>query len=384
MVKKVLQQTVVASACGVVFLSLVGCGALESKKVDYRSTKRTQPLDIPPELSAPSKDERYTVSELGSKGTSFSAYQAERSANKTEKGEPALALLPSYQKLRIERAGMQRWLVAATSPDKLWPLLRQFLAERNLTIKLESPERGLIETEWSEKHFDIPQGIIRDALTRGLGTLYSSAERDRFRIRLEPGLEKDTTEIFITHRGVEEVYITEGKDQTRWQPRASDPDLELDMLRRLMTFLGVDELKANTQLAELKLAPGRAKLLKSDKEASFQIEMDERFDRAWRRVGLVLDRNGFTVDDRDRAQGIYFVRFDDPLAEKKKEEAGIFSFLAFWRDNKDEPKAEDRFRVLIVGTGETTQVRVLNKDGTESKAKDTVQRIIDLLLKELR
>lgn len=381
MVNRVFKRAAIGGVCSALLVSLSACSVFESKKVDYKSAKRTQPLDIPPELTAPGKDERYTVSELGSKGTTFSLYQAERSATKTEKGE-VTPLLPTYDKSRIEKAGMQRWLVVAAPPDKVWPLVKQFLAERNLNLKLESPETGIFETEWSEKKFDVPQGMIRGAIARALGNFYSSSERDRFRIRLEPGIDKDSTEVFISHRGVEEVYITEGQDQTRWQPRASDPDLEAEMLRRLTAFIGMDEAKASSLLAG---SPDSSRARLTQDANGLQLLVEERFDRAWRRVGLVLDRNGFTVEDRDRAKGIYYVRYVDPLADKKKDEKGFLSSLAFWRSDKDGPAADHQFRVNLAAISEaTTRVTVSGKDGGDTAAKDTAQRILDLLLKELR
>jgi hypothetical protein len=63
-------------------------------------------------------------------------------------------------------------------------------------------------------------------------------------------------------------------------------------------------------------------------------QVDEGFDRAWRRVGLALDRAGFTVEDRDRTQGIYFVRYINDATETK----GFFSKLFSWGSSSEEEK----------------------------------------------
>ncbi len=52
----------------------------------------------------------------------------------------------------------------------------------------------------------------------------------------------------------------EGNVRTAWQPRPADPDLEAEMLRRLMVRLGVAEERARTAVASAGKAPERARL----------------------------------------------------------------------------------------------------------------------------
>lgn len=370
-------------------LLLTGCGLLDSKKADYQSVKRSKPLDIPPELSAPAKDDRYTVSEASSKGTTFSSYNAERSAAKSVGNDavvtPAPAVPLQTDGLRIQRAGTQRWLVVAGTPDQVWLQVRRFVEKRGLVVKMESAELRLIETDWAEKAAYVPEGGIRGQLAKALGSIYSTSERDRYRIRLEPGIEPGTTDVFISHRGVEEVYISEGRAETRWQPRANDPGLEMEMLSRLIQFLGVDEKKATAIVAAgASSAPGdRARVVENG--GKVMLEVDERFDRAWRRVGLALDRNGFTVEDRDRANGLYYVRFNDPLADKQPSGSNWFESLAFWRDDKASVElAQTSFRIAVVGLGdELSRVEVQDKGGV-SLTTSTARKILDVVRNELK
>lgn len=372
------------ASCGALLLVpvlLAGCGVFESKRVDYKSVQKAKPLDVPPELTTPSKDERYSVAEIGSKGTTYSSYLAERSGKKTPEGEVA-ALLPTFDKMRIDRAGTQRWLVIDSAPDKVWPVLKQFVLSRGLQIKLESVESAIIETDWAQRNMDVTLGGIRGALARGLGTFYDTGERDKFRFRLESGQTGGTTEVFVSYRAAEEVYIDEGKADTRWQPKAVDPEREAEMIVRLMSFIGMEEKKAQAALAAGQAIGGKARVVKSD--AAVLLEFDERFDRAWRRVGLVLDRNGFTVDDRDRKSGLYYVKYDDPVGDKKKAESSIWSWLAFWRDKEELVPAETKFRIHVKATGEDqSQVSVMDKEGVVLSTS-TAQRILELMEKELK
>lgn len=372
-------------------LLLVGCGLLDSKKADYRAVQPGKPLDIPPELSAPAKDDRYTVSEASSKGTTFSSYNAERAAQKATMAAAAVEpeakiapVVPSNDKLRIERAGNQRWLVMPGTPAQVWPQIKRFVEARGLVVKSESAELGLLETEWAEKAIYVPEAGIRGQLARALGSLYSTSERDKYRIRIETGKEPGTTEVFVSHRGVEEVFVTADRAETRWQPRPNDPELEAELLGRLIRFVGVDEAKAGTIVAASKAATGdRARLV--DGGTSLQVVVDERFDRAWRRVGLALDRNGFTVEDRDRANGLYYVRYIDPLADKPAASKGWLASLAFWNnDNAAADPVQTIFRIAVAGVGdESVRVEVQDKSGV-ALATASARRILEIVRQELK
>jgi outer membrane protein assembly factor BamC len=355
-------------------LTVSGCGITETKKIDYKSAEKLPTLEVPPDLVAPSGDNRYAIPETeGGGAATLSAYSQER------KAEPsgAQALLPTEDKARIERAGSQRWLVVQATPQQVWPVLKDFWQEMGFIVNLESPETGLMETDWAENRANIPQDVIRRTLGKVLDGMYSTAERDKFRTRIEAG--KEGTEIYISHRGMMEVYATEGKDQTVWQPRPADPELEAEMLRRLMLRFGVQEARAEAQLAKQQ-TPEQARIVK---DAGTQVlEMDEGFDRAWRRVGLALDRVGFAVEDRDRSKGVYFVRYIDPgIDNAGKRDEGMLSGLAFWRSKKDQTSPQ--LQIVVSEAGEKSRVSVIGADGKAADAT-TQARILNLLHKELK
>ena len=218
-----------------------------------------------------------------------------------------------------------------------------------------------METDWAENRAKIQDGGLRSLLGKVIDSLYSTDERDKFRTRFEPGAEPGTTEIFISHRGMYEVYINEKQDQTRWQPRQPDPEIEAEMLRRLMVRLGSDQKRADTEIAQAKVKPAeRAKLTRGNDGAG-TLEVQESFDRAWRRVGLALDRVGFTVEDRDRSKGLYFVRYVDPESDVMKKEDGLLSKLAFWKGTAPDPQT--KYRIFVKDNAALTTVQVLSFEG---------------------
>jgi outer membrane protein assembly factor BamC len=361
---------------------LAGCGSmLESKKIEYKSAGKLPQLEVPPDLTQPSRDDRYAVPDVSNpKGSAtFSAYEGER-ANQPTRATTGQEVLPQVGKMRVERAGSQRWLVVPGAPDKVWPGLKEFWHDMGFIINVELPEAGVMETDWAENRAKIPQGTIRDALSKALDFIYSTPERDKFRTRIEKGALPDTTEIYISHRGMYEIYTNEGRSETRWQPRPADPELEAEMLRRLMVRLGVDESRAKTMVAETVIEE-RAKLLPD----STGLQLLEPFDRGWRRTGLALDRVGFTVEDRDRSQGIYFVRYVDPESDARKngEDEGFLSKLAFWRDSKSDPNRTPKFRIQVKTAGDQSLVQVLTAEGGVNTS-DTGKKILRLLYDQLK
>jgi outer membrane protein assembly factor BamC len=371
-----------------VTLSVAGCGSmdmLKSKKIDYKSAGTVPTLDVPPDLTAPTADTRYQVPDLNPRGSAtYSAYHAERSENA---GSGKSDILSTESNVRIERAGSERWLIVNMPPEKVWPIVKDFWQENGFIINVEDPQNGIMETDWAENRAKIPQDMIRNLLGKVVDNLYSTPERDKFRTRLErttnpPG----GTEIYISHRGMVEVYTGSGYDAktTVWQPRPADPGLEAEMLSRLMERFGVAKAQAKAMLAE-QSQPDRAKLSKAV-DGSPILALADPFDRAWRRVGLALDRINFTVEDRNRAKGIYYVRYIDPQDDiETKQSTGFLSKLAFWRSSKKTAANGDRYQIEVSENqaANGSDVRVLTDKGTQAKP-ETANRIFKLLLEQLK
>lgn len=365
-------------------LATTGCKMIdlfpETKTIDYKSAGKLPPLEIPPDLIQPAIDERYAIPEASSSGsTTFSSYNNERGGQQKTTSSSLIPL--SIQNVHIERAGTQRWLVIPQPPEAVWPVVKEFWQELGFLIKMEVPEAGIMETDWAENRAKIPQDIIRTFLSTFLDSIYSTAERDKFRTRLERN--DTTTEVYISHRGMTEVLEGGSLNRTVWQPRPADPDLEAEMLSRLMMRFGVEEQKAKLELTTGRSSTTERAFINSE---GTSLVVNEAFDRSWRRVGLALDRIGFTVEDRNREQGIYFVRYVSPDKDSKKkgDDEGILSNIMFWRSgDKDSAKAE-KYRIQVHNTGtNTSNVTLLNDDGT-TVGSATASRILKLLHEQLK
>jgi outer membrane protein assembly factor BamC len=372
MASKLLTSTAVAAS-----IALCGCSSLsnlmQGEKINYKSEGKAGPsLDVPPDLTQLTRETRYAVP--GS-AVSASSFQIGQSAQAV----PVAAT--TVGDVRIERAGDQRWLVVNRPADKLWTPVREFWLEGGFLLSLDQENLGIMETDFAENRAKIPQDLIRRTIGKVFDGAYSTGERDKFRTRLERNA-AGGTEIYISHRGMVETLISQAGSGgsasgggTVWQPRPADPELEAEFLRRMMVKLGVSQEQSKALVAS-----GAQKNTSrvSTVNGAPVVQIDEGFDRAWRRVGLTLDRTGFTVEDRDRAQGTYFVRYVDITSDKKQP-----GFLSKIFSSAAPTTPPLKYRIAVKSQGEATVVSVLNAQGAPESSVNA-QRIVKVIADDLK
>ncbi|MEY3969497.1 MAG: hypothetical protein RI968_1060 [Pseudomonadota bacterium] len=352
--------------------ALSGCGILPGKDIDYQSAKKREtPLEVPPDLIRPAKDDRFAIPASGT--ASRSEFERGQSAPRVAS---ASTVLPSIPGMRLDRIGDQQSLVVKQAPEKLWPVLRQFWIDNGFAIAVESPETGVMETDWAENRAKIPDDFLRRTLGKVFDRLYDTGERDRFRMRLDR-LPNGEVEITLAHRGLIEVAKSGSSDSGfTWTNRPADRQLEGDFLRRIMLRLGADENKTREVIAQAANTAPLVQITKTDKQS--QIEVTEPFDRAWRRVGVAIDRLGFTVEDRDRTKGLFFVRYRDPTADVTSEK-GFFGRL-FSSKPSDQPI---QYQIVVAAEGERSMVRIRNQAGAVVNDA-AAQRVLSVLFDQLK
>jgi outer membrane protein assembly factor BamC len=354
---------------------LAGCSSigLGSKRIDYKSSATQIPtLELPPDLTAQGNDESLKIS--GDSVATFSSFSKTNAINNAQNS----TVLPVAKGVYLEREGNQRWLKVEDKPENVWPVVKSFWASVGLAVKTEDQAAGIMVTDWSENRASIPDSPIRSVIGKVFDNLYSSGERDQYRVRLERSKDGKATDIFITHRGLAEV-LSQDKTISKWEPRPEDPELEAEMLQRLMVAFGKSQAEAEQALAnaaagvpvaKTEKALGAAKL-QSDASGEKVIIISDPFDRSWRRVGLAIDSAELTVDDRDRTTGLYLLKL------AKQESSSWWGKLKFWQGRPD-PKA--RYRVTVKDNGESCEVSVTNQDG---KVDDTSKQMLEAIFKNI-
>ena len=356
---------------------LVGCKSVSSNDtVDYKTVGavRGPNLSFPPDLMTAQADRRYIVQDGTATMSEYNA--AVKKSVQTRKN-----VMTGIPGMRIARDGERRWLVVEKPAPELYPQIKDFWQENGFLLVIDSPSTGIMETDWAENRAKIAQDFIRSTIGRVIDSLYDTGERDKYKIRLEvskPG----ETEIYITHRGSIEKCVSDSTAtciSTVWTARPSDPELEAVFLARLMERLGMTQEQAKAQVAvPLDRKTQKAKLVQEGVNTA-HIELASGFDRAWRDTGLALDRSNFTVEDRNRANGIFYVRYVNPkdLGDTKGFFANLFS-------SKDDSSLKaKKYLVIVKSTSDkSSSVYVQNADGKPENTPAGLQ-LLTLLTEQM-
>ena len=335
---------------------------LPDRRPDYRQSKTAQTLEVPPDLTSSTIDDTLVVPEINPAGSaSLAAYAGERGGAQPQ-ARAAETVLPAQAGVTLEQDGNQRWLLVTAPADQVWPKVREFWTSNGFALKRDDPTIGIMETDWVENRADIPQDGLRAVLKKYLDILYSAPTRDRFRTRLERAAEGKSTEIYLTHSGVEEAAVggasASATNTYIWQRRPADPELEAEMLKRLTVYLGASDKRAEARQAREGGRTGpRARLVEEGGES--RLILAEDYSRAWRLVGLALDSSSYAVEEQNRSQGLYVVEYRDPEKENQKPgDEGWLAKLAFWRSRPGAPPPGTRYRVRLSGQNQQTVVVV--------------------------
>jgi len=369
-----LNKRCIGLMLGLGALALSGCSTWNQlmgteESVDYKSAVRGDPLSIPPDLTQISEGAHYRAPE----GTAtFSEYAQMQQAQ----GNISAAdrVLPQTEGITVRRDGDLRWLVVNKPAEEIYPKVVEFWGDNGFTIRNQNPRAGLIETDWAENRAKIPEGWIRSALGAIIDQVFDSGERERFRTRLERVDGK--TEIYVSHQHMVETPTPDGAT-FKWVFGKEDPGLNAAMLARMLVYLGTDVQKAQELVSQAEKDPNRPQIVMSGSDAAV-LALDEPFDRAWRRVGVAIDSVGFSVDDRDRSAGDYYVRYLDTDTGQKIEQQNFIGRL-FGRKSTSEAA---QYRIHVAQSGAGSQVTVLDADG-QTQNTETARRILSVLMEKM-
>lgn len=424
---RLMKKNVLNKIAGLSLLTLLlnACGfsiPFVDNSSDYKKGgASSRPLEVPPDLTSVNSSDAYNVP---GGATSYSAYSQQQEGQEAGVEQ----VLRSPEGVRMEKAGAQRWLVVDAPAEKVWTVVREFWLDQGFAVRVENADTGVMETEWVRSD-DIK--VQED--TRGYGERFDKwmdklsglADRRKFRTRLERGEQEGTTEVYMTHRtiagapddGKERIQTQLGEIETGYRADKTDKtvkvdqfeqDLDAELMRRLMIKLGVEENRAK-EIAKNPVREKRAEVVK-EADQSVTLKLNDSYARGWRRVGLALDRVGFVVEDKNRDQGMFYVRYADvDIDDAPNKKKGLMDTLAFWRDdeeeieNKSKPKEEDtvldklkfwkgkdetkdpakKYNIKVSETDSGTQVNVVDTDGKPNPST-TANRIISLLYDQLK
>jgi len=375
-----LPKAMLSTAIALALAACTTTGTVDGPR--YEASRQVDSLEVPPDLIAPGMDQGFRIPE--GPGERVSARELERDARAAPRpatGQPT-TILPETSDVQLRRDGQIRWLSVQASPEELWPQLRAFWRAQNLTLARDEPAIGVMETEWAEDLAGIPLGGTRGLLARALGTLYDAGTRDQYRLRVER--QNGGTEVFISHRGAVERAEADGQT-SRWEIADPDPQLEAEMLNRLLVFLTTGEVAA----AETAPTP----VDEPDFERTGQVDLTERDgrlvlvvwgepDALWRRLALALDRTGLMIDEQDRSAATFLVTYRPDIVGSAEDQPGalrrMFSFGRATSRRQDE-----RYQIRMIENGRDLQIEALSIEGEPLRERDA-QFVLELIQPQLR
>ncbi|MGB5734958.1 MAG: outer membrane protein assembly factor BamC [Thiohalocapsa sp.] len=371
---------------------IVACGGsstlekyLPDQTLEYKKQREaSENLELPPDLAGASFDDALDIPTATGTAT-YTEYNAGRTSR--QRVATSGDVLPEVAGVTLERSGNKRWLEIESAPQSVWPRVVSFWREQGILLLEQDPSVGVMKTDWLENRAEVRNDFVTRQLRKVVDGLYATSTRDQYRVRIDAGPKRDSTEVYLTHRAMEERLVRNSVGEgatTVWEPAPGDPDKEAAMLRRLMLYLGVPDGSADRMLASGGTAAATgggavgARLVGTG--ASSELVIPEEFRQAWRQTGLALDRTGFAVEDRNRSEGVFYVRYDDPSRDQGKKK-GIGQRLAFWK--KDDLDTVQQYQVKLTGGADETRVTVLNASG-QRDGSATGERILSLLHEQLR
>ncbi|MGF6568728.1 Beta-barrel assembly machine subunit BamC [Paraburkholderia fungorum] len=389
---------------------VAGCGTSSPTKIDYKSDSKSKQvsLAVPPNMIDETSDQRSLPPQGGE--TSLSALKQVQA--QAPAGSNTLTVVPQVSNMHIQRDGTESWLVIDNkSPEQAWAQIRRFWQEQGFLLVVDQRDKGVMETDWNESHAQINDGLLRNTLSKAMGTSYVTSERNKYRTRLEAA-PNGGTYVFVSQKGMREALTGTNNDSSKWEPKPNDPGLEQEYLKRLMVALSQADSRASGDTQNAVLSPAGAQVAPNaaagansaaaanaarnvslsaqqpipDLDAgnqpaqvtSTEVTLGEPYDRAWLRVGLALDRSNFTVDDRDLSRGLYFVRYVDPK-DLSSAEQGFWNQV--FHGKKEKVAKQYRVNVRAV-TPDQTRVAVVDDKGAideSSQAKQIMSLMVDQL-----
>ncbi|NCA70070.1 MAG: outer membrane protein assembly factor BamC [Sphingobacteriia bacterium] len=375
-----------------VTLVLTGCSsgivsdAVPDQRLAYKKQREAaENLEIPPDLTAGTFDDALDIPPAGA--MTYSEYRGTRSER--VRVATAADVLPEIPDVELKRRDAERWLEVRATPQQVWPKAIAFWREQGILLVEQNPTIGVMRTDWLDNRAEIRQDFLTRMISKVMEGVYATSTRDQYSLRIEPGDRPGSTEIHLTHRGMEERLVTNAigdGSRTIWEPSPRDPEKEAEMLRRLMVFLGAPSQRAAALTTSGGgSAPGAgapagpsARLVTDANTPALVISQDTR--SAWRVTGSALQAAGFAVEDRDMTRGVFYVRYagEDVSAEDKP---GLMSRLAFWRKSEVDPVKQ--YQIIVEGDDRESRISVRDADGSPAPA-ETSRQILVLMQEKMR
>jgi outer membrane protein assembly factor BamC len=365
-------------------IALAACSSGGDERPEYQGAQYYKSLEIPPDLTLNKTDKELAIPE-----PSKSALTEYQRASKLDE-----AVLPEFKGIRLKSDCGLYWLEVDATPDTLWPKLEAFWEHEGIRLLQDEPLLGFMETEWSNRLVVDPDAGF---LTRMFNRMEPD-QLDRFRLRVETSADRKHTRIYVSHAGMER-FVEGGDDDSRviWRRRPSDPDLEREIIGRLVLFAGLSENQMESLLKNYhpyqSYVHYAENAVHDDTDPSSienqvaELTMAGSMDFVWQRTLRALDRLSLTDIKADRATGtIGFTSGSDieltQDSEKRDELSESSWLMKLLRGSDDAKKTSEQFTLKLTDQGGDVRLDLLDKHGSPADTT-RAQKLRQALAQEL-
>ena len=289
---------------------------------------------------------------------------------------------PVFDGLRLKSEGGLYWLEIDKSTEAIWPVLIAFWQHEGVKLSRAEPVIGFIETDWVSQY----QLNENDSFFSKLVAKIDKDKSDRFRMRVSSGKQSSQTKIVVTHSGLQNTATGEGDDENfHFSSRASESELEVEILSRLLVFMGLSQKGSTALLAGYRPYTQRAKISESDNKT---VVMTGSKSFVWQRTLRALDRLGLDVAEKNENQGELKILIQKLSNEKiggERDEVAESSFIMQWFSGEGKNAADDESRQFILKLNPLTESVSIQLQNLEREPADSVlaEQVVKGLLIEL-
>ena len=182
----------ILTGCGLLPLMPFNNGSDKPTSTTYIDLRPQAPLEVPEDLRQSEPSQVSAIPEIIEQRNA--SYYPDRPPLPDAKYAS-----DNRDEVRVQRLGNRSWLVIPESPTTAWPKMKQFFADNGVLLVDDRPEVGRLNTAWLKDNETPARDLVRSLLASARSEAGLESGEDRFLIRVEQGLQPQSTEVHLRH-----------------------------------------------------------------------------------------------------------------------------------------------------------------------------------------
>ena len=360
---------------------LTGCGMLLSmpfiggddkpKKTTYIDLRPQAPLEVPADLRQVKPSQVLAIPAIGEQRNA--SYYPDRPPLPDAKYAS-----DNRDEVRVQRLGSRSWLVVPESPTTAWPKMKQFFADNGIVLIDDRPDVGRLNTAWLEDTSSPARDIVRTLMQRARSEAGLESGEDRFLLRVEQGMQPQSTEVHLRHDN-DELNGVVAPDLLRVQEVNSDlVAAEKALLEQIGGYVAARVAESTVSKVALQIGsqPKSDMRRNADGIPELSFFLDRR--RALASLTQSLRNAGVLINSEDSDAGRFDISIPNEVLTGKKS-GGILCRVTFSCGSQNETNVTLLMsEAIATDKGDAYKIFVL-QDGQLMADPDKAQEILVMI-----